>query len=44
MRQAAKRRELINANNAPWNQGMHIFKTNHASEIKPLNDLKAKYK
>ena len=34
---------LLQANDG-WSPGMHNFKTNHAREIKLLNDIKAKYK
>jgi hypothetical protein len=43
MRLAAERRVLLQAKDG-WSPGMHNFKTNHAREIKLLNDIKAKYK
>ena len=46
MKQAAERRQRLQAD-GEWNgeaNVAHNFVTNHAREVKPLNDIKARYK
>ena len=47
MREAEERRRLLQQDGGDWNgqnSSGHNFVTNHAREIKPLNDIKARYK
>ena len=44
MKEAADRRQRLAAAAGEWNHNEFNFKTNHAREIKPLNDIKARYK
>lgn len=44
MRLAAERRQRLQAAAGDWSSGEYNFITNHAREIKPLNDIKAHYK
>ena len=47
MREAEERRQRLQQAGGQWaqqsNEG-HNFNTNHAREIRPLNDIKARYK
>ena len=47
MKQAAERRQRLQADGGNWGNPTnqeHNFVTNHAREVKPLNDIKARYK
>lgn len=43
-REAAERRQRLQAAGGEWGTGEHNFRTNHVREVNPLNQIKARYK